>query len=109
MPIAPIHLSTLVDSLVLAGRLGPDGRITVTERIEVGETVSKLSLSIEGLSQAAKLAHQLVFGLNVMALLEGLALGAAGGVAPDAMKAVLKQGLAKFHRLRQCSTWNICW
>jgi 2-hydroxy-3-oxopropionate reductase len=47
-----------------------------------------------GSGQAAKLAHQLVFGLNVMALLEGLALGAAGGVASDAMKAVLKQGLA---------------
>ena len=32
-----------------------------------------------GSGQAAKLAHQLVFGLNVMALLEGLSLGAAGG------------------------------
>ena len=47
-----------------------------------------------GAGQAAKLAHQLVFGLNVMALLEGLALGIAGGVAPDVMKEVLKQGLA---------------
>lgn len=47
-----------------------------------------------GTGQAAKLAHQLVFGVNVMALLEGLALGVAGGVAPDIMKNVLKQGLA---------------
>lgn len=47
-----------------------------------------------GTGQAAKLAHQVVFGVNVMALLEGLALGAAGGVAPDVMKDVLKQGLA---------------
>ncbi len=47
-----------------------------------------------GTGQAAKLAHQLVFGVNVMALLEGLALGVAGGVAPDVMKNVLKQGLA---------------
>ncbi len=47
-----------------------------------------------GSGQAAKLAHQLVFSVNVMALLEGLALGVAGGVAPDIMKNVLKQGLA---------------
>ncbi len=47
-----------------------------------------------GSGQAAKLAHQLVFSVNVMALLEGMALGVAGGVSPEAMKSVLKQGLA---------------
>ena len=47
-----------------------------------------------GTGQAAKLAHQLVFGLNVMALLEGLSLGIAGGVEPAVIKEVLKQGLA---------------
>lgn len=47
-----------------------------------------------GSGQAAKLAHQLVFSVNVMALLEGLALGRAGGVDPEVMKTVLKQGLA---------------
>lgn len=47
-----------------------------------------------GSGQAAKLAHQLVFSVNVMALLEGLSLGVAGGVSPEAMKTVLKQGLA---------------
>ncbi len=47
-----------------------------------------------GTGQAAKLAHQLVFGLNVMALLEGLSLGVAGGVDATVMKAVLQQGLA---------------
>lgn len=47
-----------------------------------------------GSGQAAKLAHQLVFSVNVMALLEGLALGKAGGVEPEVMKTVLKQGLA---------------
>lgn len=47
-----------------------------------------------GTGQVAKLAHQLVFSTHVMALLEGLALGEAGGVAPDVMKLVLKQGLA---------------
>jgi len=47
-----------------------------------------------GSGQAAKLAHQLVFAVNVMALLEGLALGKAGGVKPEVMKDVLRQGLA---------------
>ncbi len=47
-----------------------------------------------GAGQAAKLAHQLVFGLNVMALLEGLSLGITGGVEPEVMKNVLKEGLA---------------
>lgn len=47
-----------------------------------------------GTGQVAKLAHQLVFSVNVMALLEGLALGDAGGVSPDVMRNVLKQGLA---------------
>ena len=56
-----------------------------------------------GSGQTAKLAHQLVFSLNVVALLEGLALGAAGGVAPEAMKQVLKQGLANSTVLQ---VWN---
>lgn len=47
-----------------------------------------------GSGQAAKLAHQLVFATNVMALLEGLALGVAGGVEPAALKQVFKNGLA---------------
>jgi 2-hydroxy-3-oxopropionate reductase len=47
-----------------------------------------------GSGQTAKLAHQLVFGANVMALLEGLALGAAGGLEPAVLKEVLRKGLA---------------
>lgn len=47
-----------------------------------------------GAGQAAKLAHQLVFSVNVMALLEGLSLGAAGGVEPAVMKEILKEGIA---------------
>jgi 3-hydroxyisobutyrate dehydrogenase-like beta-hydroxyacid dehydrogenase len=47
-----------------------------------------------GSGQTAKLAHQLVFAVNVMALLEGLALGAAGGLDPAVLKSVLGQGLA---------------
>lgn len=53
-----------------------------------------------GAGQAAKLAHQLVFSLNVMALLEGLALGAAGGVEPAALKKILKEGIADSGVLR---------
>ena len=47
-----------------------------------------------GAGQVAKLAHQLVMGMNVLALLEGLALGKAGGVEPAIMKQILKDGLA---------------
>ncbi|MGH8617249.1 MAG: NAD(P)-dependent oxidoreductase [Burkholderiales bacterium] len=47
-----------------------------------------------GAGQAAKLAHQLVFATNVMALLEGLSLGARAGVDPDVMKQILKAGIA---------------
>lgn len=47
-----------------------------------------------GSGQTAKLAHQLVFSANVMALLEGLALGAAGGLEPAVLKQVLAKGLA---------------
>jgi 2-hydroxy-3-oxopropionate reductase len=47
-----------------------------------------------GSGQTAKLAHQLVFSMNVMALLEGLALGAAGGLDPAVLKQVLARGLA---------------
>lgn len=47
-----------------------------------------------GAGQAAKLAHQLVFSVNVIALLEGLALGTAGGVRPEVMKQILGEGIA---------------
>jgi len=47
-----------------------------------------------GAGQAAKLAHQLVMGVNVLALLEGLSLGVAGGVAPATMRQILRDGLA---------------
>ena len=47
-----------------------------------------------GAGQAAKLAHQLVFSVNVMALLEGLSLGVAGGVEPAVLKTIIKEGIA---------------
>jgi 2-hydroxy-3-oxopropionate reductase len=56
-----------------------------------------------GAGQTAKLAHQLVMAMNVMALLEGLALGAAGGVEPAILKQILKDGLANSTVLQ---VWN---
>jgi 2-hydroxy-3-oxopropionate reductase len=53
-----------------------------------------------GAGQVAKLAHQLVCSVNVMTLLEGLALGVAGGVEPEALKQVLREGVADSRVLR---------
>jgi 2-hydroxy-3-oxopropionate reductase len=53
-----------------------------------------------GAGQAAKLAHQLVFSVNVMTLLEGLALGVAGGVETAVLKQILKEGIADSAVLR---------
>jgi 2-hydroxy-3-oxopropionate reductase len=56
-----------------------------------------------GAGQAAKLAHQLVFSLNVIALLEGFSLGAAGGVEPAALKRIFSEGIANSSVL---GLWN---
>jgi len=47
-----------------------------------------------GAGQVAKLAHQLVMSVNVIALLEGLSLGVAGGVEPAILKQIFRDGLA---------------
>jgi 2-hydroxy-3-oxopropionate reductase len=47
-----------------------------------------------GAGQAAKLAHQLIMSVNVLALLEGLSLGVAGGVDPKILKQIIRDGLA---------------
>ncbi len=47
-----------------------------------------------GAGQSAKLAHQIVMGINILGLLEGLALGVASGVAPQVMRQILEGGLA---------------
>ena len=52
-----------------------------------------------GAGQAAKVAHQLILTVNVIVLLEGLALGVAGGVQPDVLKAILRDGLASSRAL----------
>jgi 2-hydroxy-3-oxopropionate reductase len=53
-----------------------------------------------GAGQTAKLAHQLVCSVNVMTLLEGLALGVAGGVEPAVLKQILREGIADSAVLR---------
>jgi 3-hydroxyisobutyrate dehydrogenase-like beta-hydroxyacid dehydrogenase len=52
-----------------------------------------------GAGQGAKVAHQLVLTVNVLALLEGLALGVAGGVEPEVLKKILRDGLASSRAL----------
>jgi 3-hydroxyisobutyrate dehydrogenase-like beta-hydroxyacid dehydrogenase len=47
-----------------------------------------------GAGQAAKVAHQLIMGVNIIGLLEGLSLGVAGGVQPDVLKKIVKDGIA---------------
>ena len=53
-----------------------------------------------GAGQSAKLAHQLVCSVNVMTLLEGLALGVAGGVEPEVLKRIFREGIADSAVLR---------
>ena len=53
-----------------------------------------------GAGQSAKLAHQLVCSVNVMTLLEGLALGTAGGVEPAVLKRIFREGIADSAVLR---------
>ncbi len=53
-----------------------------------------------GAGQVAKLAHQLVFGVNVVALLEGLSLGVAGGVEPRVLKEIIRSGIGNSNVLQ---------
>ena len=53
-----------------------------------------------GAGQAAKLAHQLIMGVNIMALLEGLSLGVAGGVEPSILRQIISDGLANSNVLQ---------
>jgi 2-hydroxy-3-oxopropionate reductase len=78
-------------SLMVGGRREALGRATPVLRAFARDITHTGDV---GSGQAAKLAHQLVFAVNVMALLEGLSLGAAAGVEPEALKAVLREGLA---------------
>lgn len=56
-----------------------------------------------GAGQAAKLAHQWIMSVNIMALLEGLTLGVAGGVDPQVLRQIIREGLANSAVLQ---VWN---
>ena len=62
-----------------------------------------------GAGQSAKLAHQLILGLNVMALLEGLSLGVAGGVEPDVLRQIIRVGLANSAALQVWPDYAARW
>ena len=62
-----------------------------------------------GAGQAAKVAHQLILTVNVMALLEGLALGVAGGVKPDVLRQIIRDGLASSRALENWPDLGARW
>jgi 2-hydroxy-3-oxopropionate reductase len=62
-----------------------------------------------GAGQTAKLAHQLVLSVNILALLEGLALGAAGGIDPAALRQILREGLARSGALEAWDAFGPRW
>ncbi len=47
-----------------------------------------------GAGQTAKLAHQLIMSMNIMALLEGLSLGVAEGIQPEIIRQIIRDGIA---------------
>lgn len=62
-----------------------------------------------GTGETAKIAHQLVMGINIMALLEGLSLAAAGGVEPAIMKQIIGDGIAGSSVLRLWDDFGQRW
>jgi 2-hydroxy-3-oxopropionate reductase len=62
-----------------------------------------------GAGQAAKLAHQLIMSINIMGLLEGLSLGASGGVDPAVLRQIIKDGLANSTVLQVWSDMGPRW
>jgi hypothetical protein len=64
------------------------------QRARLLETVLADLYGDQHLLATGTIPHQLVFSVNVMALLEGLSLGVAGGVEPGVMKEILKEGIA---------------
>ncbi|MCC6533933.1 MAG: NAD(P)-dependent oxidoreductase [Burkholderiales bacterium] len=52
-----------------------------------------------GTAQTAKLANNLILGINIIALLEGLELGIAGGIAPETLREVFRNASARSYPL----------
>jgi len=93
MPITGGYLAAYEGKLVLMIGGAPDA---LARALPVFRAFADNILRVGdiGAGQVAKLAHQLVMSVNVIALLEGLSLGAAGGVEPAMLKQVFKDGLA---------------
>lgn len=93
MPITGGYLAASDGKLVLM--LGGD-EATIARAEPVFRTFAHIITRTGGLGsgQAAKLAHQLIMSVNVLGLLEGLSLGAAGGVDPGVMKQIIRDGIA---------------
>lgn len=54
-----------------------------------------------GAGQIAKLASNLVFGVTVVGLLEGLSLGIAGGIEPETLKEIFRRSAANSFALEE--------
>lgn len=93
MPITGGYLAAYEGKLVLMIGGAPDA---LARALPVFRAFAHNILRVGdiGAGQVAKLAHQLVMSVNVIALLEGLALGTAGGIEPAILKQVLRSGLA---------------
>lgn len=102
MPITGGYLAAAEGKLALM--LG--GEPSVIERARPAFRSFALTITRAGdvgAGQAAKLAHQLIMSVNIMALLEGLSLGVAGGVDPGVLRQIIKDGLANSTVLQ---VWN---
>ena len=93
MPITGGYLAAYEGKLVLMIGGGQD---TLERALPVFRAFANNILRVGdiGAGQVAKLAHQLVMSVNVIALLEGLSLGVAGGVEPAILKQIFRDGLA---------------
>jgi len=93
MPITGGYLAAAEGKLALM--LGGDANVIDRALPVLNAFASTIARAGEvGAGQAAKLAHQLIMSINIMGLLEGLSLGVAGGVEPDVLRQIIKDGLA---------------
>lgn len=93
MPITGGYLAARDGQLALM--LGGDPSVIERARPAFQSFASTITRAGDiGAGQAAKLAHQLIMSINILGLLEGLTLGVNGGVQPDILRQIIKDGLA---------------
>ncbi len=93
MPITGGYLAASAGKLALM--VGADDA-TLARALPVFNTFAHIITRAGGIGagQAAKLAHQLIMSVNILGLLEGLSLGVAGGVRPEVLKQIIRDGIA---------------